>query len=1047
MKKRKISGSIIFILMFALIFGQLPIVKAGAAADAPVDETALTIASPVKAAFKNNEEAHWYKVEPSEKDVADFTHFRFKLQSDQELNISIYSSLENATEGHTFDRYNGFSYEKNPGIIDFPVAWKGPYYVKVENHNDEETDNTSNTDVSYTISYEGVTLPPSDQQAEEDCPAELSVSERENGKSILQDLRTIRDGVLSKTEKGKSLSSLYYKAAPFISAKMIFDKSLRNGVYRDLVQLKKLFGDVAKNGSSSTYTITKEDQKAITSLYSAARETVPESLKKQLDETAEEIDIANTAGSKVSALFAKAGLTDSNISAAPENRYIVKLKDGKKLSSFAAKAKAFGAESVDSIKKSKAALENMYVLELDRHDSDGYKAAAKKYKAAADKLSRLPEVEFVEQVRQYRALSADSQYSYQWSLKNNGKDRAANADIQFEKLQKLLNGKTLNETVIAVVDTGVDHTLADLNGVVKHEEGYNYIGRNTNAIDDNGHGTHVSGIIAAAADNHYSMAGINAHAKILPVKVLDSSGGGDTEQIAYGIIYAVDHGAKVINLSLGGPYSRVIEYALKYAADKNVTVVAASGNDGLSEISYPASSKYALSVGATNQIDLVSDYSNYGKGLDMVAPGTDIPSLVPDGNVTYMSGTSMAAPHVAAVAGLLLSEKPSLKPKEVEKLLTETAADVSFEEQDNPGSDFDDGMEPEPPAPGYDFVSGWGRLNAYHAVSVLELKLKVNPILDHDRAVKGTAKSGSTVKVISGSKVLGTGTAGKSGAFSVKIPAQAANHVLHVVATGHQAEASLRAVVEKGPKKPSVKRVTNKDVYVKGTAPAGYTVNIKNKSKNIIGSAKADASGAFKAKIAKQKEYTILYATASADAYRESSEVKITVADVIPPHAPKINPVSDNSKEIKGKTEAGAQVTAKVKGKTIGSAKANGKGEYRLKIAKQKAGTTISVTAKDKAGNTSKTAKITVIDKTPPSTPKVYTVSSNSTAVKGKAEANANIIVKAGKKTIGTGKANKKGDFSIKIKKQKANTVLSVTAKDQAGNMSKERKTTVKKAK
>lgn len=105
------------------------------------------------------------------------------------------------------------------------------------------------------------------------------------------------------------------------------------------------------------------------------------------------------------------------------------------------------------------------------------------------------------------------------------------------------------------------------------------------------------------------------------------------------------------------------------------------------------------------------------------------------------------------------------------------------------------------------------------------------------------------------------------------------------------------------------------------------------------------------------------------------------------------------------------------------------------------------MTAKDKAGNTSKTAKITVIDKTPPSAPKVYTVSSNSTAVKGKAEANANIIVKAGKKTIGTGKANKKGDFSIKIKKQKANTVLSVTAKDQAGNMSKERKTTVKKAK
>lgn len=959
MEKRKISGSIVFILMFALMFGQLPIGKA--AADGPVDETVLAIADPVKAEFKESDQAHWYKIDPSEKDLADFTHFRIKLQSDQELNISVYSSLEHATDGQTFDRYNGFSYAKNPAAIDFPIAWKGPYYVKVENHNEEETETDSNTGISYTISYEGVTLPPSDQVAEEECPAELSTSERENGKSILQDLRTIRDGVLQKTEKGKDLSSLYYKTAPFISAKMMFDKSLRDGVYRDLVQLKKLFGDVAENGASSTYTVTKEDQKAILSLYSAARDAVPESLKKQLDQIAEDIDIANLTGSKVSAILTKAGLADSTAASAPENRYIVKLKDGKNVSSFSSKAKAYGADSVDSFKKSKTAFKNMYVVELEQNDSDGYKAAAKKYQTAAAKLSKLPEVEFVEQVHEYHALSADTQYSYQWSLKNNGKDRSANADIQFEKLQKLLNGKALNETVIAVVDTGVDHTLADLSGAVKKDEGYNYIGRNTNAMDDNGHGTHVSGIIAAAADNHYSMAGINAHAKILPVKVLDSSGSGDTEQIAYGIIYAVDRGAKVINLSLGGPYSRVLEYALQYAAEKNVTVVAASGNDGSSDISYPASSKYAISVGATNHLDLVSDYSNYGKGLDMVAPGTDIPSLVPDGNVTYMSGTSMASPHVAAVAGLLLSENPSLQPKQVEKLLTETAADVAFAEQDNPGSDFDDGFEePELPPPGYDFVSGWGRLNAYHAVSVLELNMKVNPVLDHYKTVTGTAKSGSAVKVMSGSKVLGTGTAGKSGTFTVKIPAQAADTVLRVVASGYQAEAGLRTVVEKSPKKPSVKRVTNKDAYVTGKAPAGYTVNIKNASKKIIGSAKADASGAFKAKIGKQKEYSVLYVSASADAYRESAEVKVTVADAIPPNPPKINSVSDKSTELKGKTEANAAITVKAGKKTIGTGKANKKGDFSIKIKKQKANTVLSITARDKAGNTSKARKTTV---------------------------------------------------------------------------------------
>ncbi|WP_368031712.1 S8 family serine peptidase, partial [Bacillus licheniformis] len=92
---------------------------------------------------------------------------------------------------------------------------------------------------------------------------------------------------------------------------------------------------------------------------------------------------------------------------------------------------------------------------------------------------------------------------YQWSLKNNGKKRAANADIQFEQLQKLMKGKKLKDTVIAVVDTGVDHTLADLSGSVKKDEGYNYVGRTADAMDDNGHGTHVSGIIAAAKDNHF----------------------------------------------------------------------------------------------------------------------------------------------------------------------------------------------------------------------------------------------------------------------------------------------------------------------------------------------------------------------------------------------------------------------------------------------------------------------------------------------------------------------------------------------------------------
>ncbi len=170
--------------------------------------------------------------------------------------------------------------------------------------------------------------------------------------------------------------------------------------------------------------------------------------------------------------------------------------------------------------------------------------------------------------------------------------------------------------------------------------------------------------------------------------------------------------------------NRTIEYALKYANEHGVTVVAATGNDGVEEVSYPASSKYATTVGATNRMDIVSDYSNFGRGIDLVALGTDIPSLTPDGNVTYMTGTSMAAPHVAAVAGLILSHNPDLTPKEVKKILTISAQDIKFEEEDNPMNGDISDQESENPLEqqvrGYDNVSGWGRLNAPEAILAID---------------------------------------------------------------------------------------------------------------------------------------------------------------------------------------------------------------------------------------------------------------------------------------------------------------------------------------
>ncbi|TDL31326.1 peptidase S8 [Jeotgalibacillus sp. S-D1] len=728
MKRSKVSSLIAVVLVFALFFSQLPAQAANAAVMVPEDEKTLTGAEPVEGLFESSEQVHWYKIDPTDSEVEDFTHIRINLQSEQELNITVYSSLENAVDNLAFERYMNYSYANEPAVIDFPVAWVGPYYIKVEFLGGEYVEEAPELelDTSYTIGYEGVTLPPSEQALGEECPVELSTEQREHGKNILADLRTVREDVLAKSDNGKELSAMYYKAAPFISTKMIFSKSLRDNVYNDLVQLKSLFADIAAKGSSSSYKVTKEDQKAINNLYAAAKDSVPEFLKQQIEKTGKSIDISNLTNQTVSSILAKGGYGAPK--ASNENRVIVKLKDGEKLSSIQSKTKTYGVQSVEPMEESEAIFPNMFVMEVE--GSSDFSATAKSLKAATNQLAKLPEVEFVEPVQQYQAFSDDSQYPYQWSLENKGDNHGtADADIQYTELKDLIKDKKLDDTVIAVLDTGVDHTLADLNGNVDVEAGYNFIGRNTDAMDDHGHGTHVSGIIAAAANNNYSMTGINEHATILPVKVLDSAGGGDTEQIAYGIKYAVDNGAEVINLSLGGPYSRVLEVAMKYAHDHNVTVVAASGNDGFEEVSYPGSSKYAIAVGSTNRLDIVADYSNYGKGLDLVAPGSDIPSLMPDGNVTYMSGTSMATPHVAAVAGLLLSHNKNLKPAQIESILTKTAYDVAFDEQDNPYDDYnEDFPEEEYPypveelAPGYDQVSGWGRLDAFSAVSYLDQK-------------------------------------------------------------------------------------------------------------------------------------------------------------------------------------------------------------------------------------------------------------------------------------------------------------------------------------
>jgi subtilisin family serine protease len=261
-------------------------------------------------------------------------------------------------------------------------------------------------------------------------------------------------------------------------------------------------------------------------------------------------------------------------------------------------------------------------------------------------------------------------------------------------------GYTGQGVVVAVIDTGVDRNHEDLrnniwtnaneiadngidddgNGYVDDNYGWNFSGNNNNTLDGNGHGTHVSGTIAGE-NNNYGVTGIAYNAKIMPVKVLNDSGSGSYNSIAQGVRYAVDNGADIINLSLGGKYSnRTLESAIDYASSKGVIVVMAAGNDGESSPDYPARYAYksGIAVGAVDRNNNIADFSDRSGTSEIsyvTAPGVRVYSTVPNNQYAVYSGTSMAAPHVAGVVALMLSANPNLTDAQVRQIVAETSGD------------------------------------------------------------------------------------------------------------------------------------------------------------------------------------------------------------------------------------------------------------------------------------------------------------------------------------------------------------------------------------
>jgi subtilisin family serine protease len=299
-------------------------------------------------------------------------------------------------------------------------------------------------------------------------------------------------------------------------------------------------------------------------------------------------------------------------------------------------------------------------------------------------------------------LPGDPDFGLQWGLLNTGQSiggqpGTAGADINVAPAWDLVTGDP--DLVLAVLDAGMD----------EHEElvSRTVPGRNVAAEPDNddtsdvciSHGTHVAGIAAAAAGNAIGVAGVDWQCRIMPVRVLESCGGPESF-LAEGIVWAADNGADVINMSL--QYfdgTAALHSAVQYAYAAGVVLIAASGNQGAGAVAYPARWPETIAAGAITNVGDRWSLSNGGPNLDVMAPGADVWSLKGAADYQFLSGTSMAAPHVSGVAMLLLARDPGLSSYAIKATLQETAADLD--------------------APGFDEQTGFGRIDAAAAVATL----------------------------------------------------------------------------------------------------------------------------------------------------------------------------------------------------------------------------------------------------------------------------------------------------------------------------------------
>ena len=403
-----------------------------------------------------------------------------------------------------------------------------------------------------------------------------------------------------------------------------------------------------------------------------------------------------------------------------------------------------------------------YILALD--SSKSLEELIKDYKKTG--LFEYVEPNYVGSGHGFQNTPNDAYFNRQWSHYNDGTFSASNAtsdaDIDTDLAWDITQGDP--NLIVAILDSGakLDHpefsgriwvntnesedgSDTDSNNFVDDINGWDFVNNDNDPTDDHGHGTNVGGIALASGNNNIGYAGVNWNSKIMICKILDDKNSGYYSWWADAVYYAVDNGASVINMSVGGNgSSTLLEDAINYAYNNNVPVVVSTGNQN-SVIQYPANYTNAFAIGSTNPDDTRSvpffwsetSGSNYGPELDFVAPGNYMYGLSYSSNTNYNSywgGTSQAAPHVAGLISLLLSVDSNLTVDEIRTILEETSEDEVGDSEDTAG---------------WDQYYGHGRINAFQALTHSSLSIDKFKDTNQNLIVyPNPTASGSNLKIL-----------------------------------------------------------------------------------------------------------------------------------------------------------------------------------------------------------------------------------------------------------------------------------------------------------